>query len=524
MHTIIACAFNFCFNIVMLLDNLKKLKAALFSALPVVVTVLVCYFVKILDIDTNTLILFLISCVLIIVGIYLFTLGSDSSMQQMGELVGSSITKKRKIIYLVVIFFLFGFFITVAEPDLSVLAQQISMNSAVFIFVIGIGVGIFCVIGALRILFDKPLKYWLLAFYGLMFALACLVPDKFISICVDSGGVTTGPITVPFILAVGAGLATSRNGRNKNADSFGVLAFSSIGPIITVMILAIIIKTPGAYEFKESVITSIWDRLVSVILPSNSGAGILLQVLISLLPIVIFFVLYNFIFLKLPTKKLLKLLGGTLYVYAGLVLFMIAVEAGFLPVAQKLGLTIGSKDSRWILILVGVFLGLAAALAEPAVHVLTDQIETVSDGSISKPAVLIALAVGNAIAIGISTVRVLVPGFSILYILVPGYIIAFALSFAVPDIYTAIAFDSGGVISGPMNTSFILPFLIGAAYGFGNKEQILTNAFGAVAIVALMPLISIQLVGLIAEFKNRFNMHINRNTIKEPFDDQIIHF
>lgn len=508
----------------MLLDNLNKLKSALLSALPALVAVLVCYFTKILKIDQTMLILFLVSSVLIIVGMFLFTIGSDASMTKMGELVGSSITKKRKIIYLILVFFLFGLFITIAEPDLSVLAEQVSINSTVLIFSIGVGVGIFCVVGALRILFNKSLKVWLLSFYGLMFAIACLVPDKFMSISFDSGGVTTGPITVPFILAVGAGLATSRSGKNTNADSFGLLAFSSIGPIITVMILAIIIRTPGAYIFKEEVVSNIWDRMISILLPANGKQGVLISVLFSLLPVIIFFSIYNFIFIKLPAKQLLKLLGNTLFVYAGLVLFMTAVEAGFVPIGQQLGMDIAKGGQTWLLILVAAFLGISAAVAEPAVHVLTDQIENISDGSINKYSVLIALAIGNGIAVGLSAIRVMIPSFNILYILVPGYIIAFALSFAVPNIYSAIAFDSGGVISGPMNTSFVLPFSIGACVAFGNEEHVLTSAFGTVAIVAMMPLISIQLLGLIAVLREKNRMRINRNTIREPFDEQIIHF
>ena len=514
----------------MLRDNLKRLRTAIFSALPVVVAVLILYFAGVLTIDGPEMIIFAISSVLVIVGMFLFNLGAETSMSKMGSIVGSSITKRGKIYYLIFVFFLFGLFITLAEPDLSVLADQVNINSYFLIISIGIGVGIFCVIGAVRILLQKSLKMWLLAFYGMMFALACLVPNSFIPLSFDSGGVTTGPITVPFILAIGVGFAATRGGKNSSADSFGLVAFSSIGPIITVMILSIIIRGTSTYNVEAVENVGVWEAFRNVWLPrtiESSGQkvfsmGTMLQVSISLLPIVIFFVVYELIFVKLPTKNLLRLLNGTGYVYAGLVLFMTAVSAGFMPVGRLLGEQIA--DKAWLLVLVGSFLGIGAALAEPAVHVLTDQIEVVSDGAVSKYSVLLALVIGNGIAIALSMLRILVPSVELLYILVPGYIFVFILSFAIPNMYTGIAFDSGGVISGPMNTTFILPFAISACVAINGSEKVMTNAFGTVALVALMPLVSIQLLGLIAEIKKQRRLRFARDRIREEFDEQIIHF
>lgn len=510
------------------MEILRKLKDAVLAVLPVVVVVFVLFFTKTLSLNTNEVVVFSISAALVIFGMFLFNKGAESSMGKMGELVGSTITKKGKLVYLIIIFFLFGLFITIAEPDLSVLASQVNISSVILMLAIGIGVGVFCVIGAIRILKDKSLQLWLLACYGLMFALATIVPSSLLPVAFDAGGVTTGPITVPFILAIGIGLSSTHRGRGSK-DSFGLVAFSSIGPIIAVMILSLVIQKSSTYVFKSSEIKAILSSFTSVLLPDFSNGldlemqGTLLEVLMCLLPIVLFFLVYNFVFLKLPTKQLLRLLGGTLYVYFGLVLFMTAVEAGFLPIGQKLGINLA--DTKWLLVLIGALLGIGAALAEPAVHVLMEQIETVSDGAVSKKSVLLALVIGNGLAVALAMLRIIHPEIKLLYVLVPGYVIAFALSFLVPHLYTAIAFDSGGVVSGPMNTTFIMPFAIGACYMINSgSERIMTDAFGTVALVAMMPLISIQLLGLVASGKERRAMKIARSRIREEFDDQIIHF
>lgn len=526
----------------MAIEFLRKLKEALLSTLPVILIVVTIYFVDkfahIVNFSSVELVTFLISSVLIILGMWLFNFGSEKSMSKIGDYLGSSITKKQNMAILVIVFFLVGVFVTVAEPDLAVLAEQVPINKWILIIGIGVGVGIFLVIGALRILFSKSLKTWLLAFYGLLFALACLVDYSFIPLSLDSGGVTTGPITVPFILALGIGVASSKSG-NKNADSFGLVAFSSLGPILFVMIISLAMKN-STYQFETSMVSS-WSDIVNKFMhsfsPSKHSTGAFLEVLIAICPILLFFLIYNFIVLKLPKKKLLEIVLGVGITYIGLVLFLGSVNAGFLPIGQKFGLELGSKENlRFVLIIIGVILGVAAVFAEPAVHVLTDQIENVSNGAVKKNAVFAALAIGNGFAIGLSLFRTLT-GFNLFYIIVPGYILAFLLSFFVPDIYFSIAFDSGGVVSGPMNSTFILPYTIGACYACNGaynsidegviskaNQLIMTDAFGTIAVVAMMPLISIQIIGLFATIKSAEQLKIARSRIKEEFDDQIIHF
>ena len=525
----------------MFLASLVKLKESFLSTLPVLAVVIILNYIPGINFDLtiNQLVIFIASAVLVIIGMWLFNVGAESSMRKMGELVGSSLTRKQNMVLLIVIFFLFGVFITVAEPDLSVLAAQVpSIPRLLLIGMVGLGVGVFVVIGALRILFQKSLKVWLLGFYGLMFALCLLIDSTYIPLSLDSGGVTTGPITVPFILAVGIGIATSRGGNKATSDSFGLVAFSSIGPILMVLILALVFRGNLTYQFEmsplidpnapgyttEFSLINIWNGFVYAMLPHGSEYGSLLSVTISLSPILLFFIIYELIFIKLPGRTLFSIIFGVVIAYLGLVIFITAVNAGFMPIGQKLGLEL-AKGEIWVLLLVGSFLGIAAVFAEPAVHVLTNQMEEISDGAVKRVTVLITLAIGNGIAIVLSILRIYFGiEFSLLYIVVPGYVLAFALSFAVPDIYTAMAFDSGGVVSGPMNTTFILPFAIGACYSMWGNDLVMTNAFGTVAVVALMPLIMIQMLGLSASIKIRAQQRIARNRIREEFDEQIIHF
>lgn len=519
------------------IELLRKLKESVLSSLPVILVVIGIYvidlFSHIVNMSIQELVLFLISSFFIVVGMWLFNFGSEKSMSKIGEYLGSSITKKQSMVILVCVFFLVGVFVTVAEPDLTVLAEQVPINKWVLIIGIGIGVGAFLVIGALRILFSKSLKVWLLAFYGLLFAIACLIDYSFIPLSLDSGGVTTGPITVPFILALGIGVSASKSG-NKNADSFGLVAFCSLGPILVVMILSLAMKNT-TYNFISNSVNG-WEdipkKFFNAFFINSSSSGAFVEVLIAVSPILIFFLFYNFISFKLPRKKLLEIIIGVVITYFGLVIFLGSVNAGFLPIGQKFGLELGKNSSLfYVLILMGIILGIAAVFAEPAVHVLTDQIENVSNGAVKKNLVFLALALGNGFAIALSLTRTVI-GFNLFYIIVPGYILAFLLSFFVPDIYFSIAFDSGGVVSGPMNSTFILPFAIGVCFSSNGgsldpvtaNSHIMTDAFGTIAVVAMMPLISIQVIGLFATIKNANQLKIARYRIKEEFDDQIIHF
>ncbi|MGI6153657.1 MAG: DUF1538 domain-containing protein [Christensenellaceae bacterium] len=480
------------------MDNLKeKIKESLTSVLPITAIVLILHF-TIVPMPLGTLALFLVGAVLLIIGMGLFTLGADVAMMPMGENIGSHLTKSRKIILLIVICFIMGVTITIAEPDLQVLAEQVpSVPNMTLILSVAVGVGIFLVIALVRIIKQIKLAYLLIAFYVGIFILASFAPPDFLPVAFDSGGVTTGPITVPFILALGIGVAAVRGGRNAQDDSFGLVAVCSIGPILAVLILGMAFNSSGGYAADVTIpdIHSFKElfHAFGEAFPDYFG-----EVAIALAPILVFFIIFQFAFLRLPKTQIAKMGVGVGYTYIGLVLFLTGVNVGFLPVGNYLGAQIASLDYNWVIIPLGMLMGFFVVMAEPAVHVLNKQVEEITVGAISKRTMLMGLSMGVAVSVGLAMIRVLT-GASIWYFIIPGYAIALILTFFVPKIFTAIAFDSGGVASGPMTATFLLPFAMGACEAVGGN--ILTDAFGIVAMVAMTPLVTIQILGLVYNIK-----------------------
>lgn len=476
-----------------------KTKESLTSVLPITLIVLILNF-TITPMPFAVRGLFLIGAALLITGMGLFTLGADTAMMPMGEQIGSQLIKYRKLGLLIGASLVMGTIITIAEPDLQVLAEQVpSVPNMVIILWVACGVGVFLVIALLRILFQWKLSYILIVLYIGVFALGAFTSDNYLAVAFDAGGVTTGPITVPFILALGIGLSSVRGGKSSHDDSFGLVALCSVGPIVAVMIMGMFFDTSsGSHAFNDiSNITSVHEifQLFGQALPIYAK-----EVAIALSPIIVFFILFQLFSLKLPKSQLIKMSIGIIYTYIGLVLFLTGVNIGFLPAGSYIGEYIGALSHNWILIPLGMIMGFFIVKAEPAVHVLTDEVEALTGGAISKNAMLWSLSIGVAISIGLAMLRVLT-GISIWYILVPGYALALALTFCVPKIFTAIAFDSGGVASGPMTATFLLPLTMGACVSVGGN--LLTDAFGVVAMVAMTPLITIQIMGLLYSFKIR---------------------
>jgi hypothetical protein len=454
---------------------------------------------------------FIIGAIFLIVGMGLFTLGAEISMTPMGQYVGSRMTKTRKLLLIIFVSLFVGTMITVSEPDLQVLAQQISsVKSTVLIWSVAIGVGLLLVVAMLRILFKISLKYLLIILYVAVFVLAFFVPDNFLAVAFDSGGVTTGPMTVPFIMALGVGVASIRSDDGAS-DSFGLVALCSVGPIAAVMILGIITggghvdvddSAPIFSNNSRDIMTMFLEQLPHYIF----------EVAVAVGPIVIFFLLFRALSGGIGQKGLGKILVGVVYTYVGLVLFLTGVNLGFLPVGKYLGAAIAGSDFKWLIVPLGMVMGYFIVAAEPAVHVLTKQVEDVTSGAISKKMLSLTLSIGVAASIGLAMIRVLT-GISLMWIVVPGYVIALALSFVVPDIFTSIAFDSGGVASGPMTATFLLPFAIGACTAVGGN--VVTDAFGLVALVAMTPLIAIQILGLVYKLKSRKSQPELEQTVEE---------
>lgn len=495
-----------------------KIKESLVSVLPITAIVLILNF-TVAPMTGGTVALFLTGALLLIVGMALFALGADIAMMPMGENIGSHLTKTRKLGILIVVALVMGIAITVAEPDLQVLADQVpSVPNMVLVLAVAVGVGLFLVLALLRIVFQKKLAVILILAYAVVFGLAVFTSEDFLAVAFDSGGVTTGPITVPFILALGVGVAAVRGGKSSQDDSFGLVAICSIGPILAVMIMGMVFNSSGGFASDLSVpeINSVSDLLHAY---GESFPEFFRDVGIALAPIVVFFMIFQFLFLKLPKWQLVKMAIGIGYTYLGLVLFLTGVNVGFMPVGNYLGAQIGSLEFSWILIPLGMVMGFFVVMAEPAVHVLNTQVEEITVGAISKRSMLLSLSIGVAVSVGLAMVRVLT-GASIWYFLVPGYVIALGLSFFVPKIFTAIAFDSGGVASGPMTATFLLPFAMGACASLGGN--MLTDAFGIVAMVAMTPLVTIQVLGLYYRIKTKNGALIKGLPVKKTEEEEIV--
>ena len=478
---------------------LEKLREAAASVLPISLIVMLICFVLV-PVDTGLMLSFVLATAMLILGMGLFTLGADMSMSRIGNYMGAKLTKSRKLPLILTVSFALGVAITVAEPDLQVLAGNVpEIDTTALILTVSVGVGFFLLLCMVRILFSISLRTMLIVFYAIVFAAAFLSDAGILSVAFDSGGVTTGPMTVPFIMALGVGVASIRSDENAKADSFGLVGLCSIGPIASVLLLGAIYKTQPAQAESETA-AAITNTVALGRDYLHAFPEYLKEVTLALLPIVVFFLIFQIVSLRLRKLPFLRVMVGILYTYAGLVLFLTGVNVGFSPVGYALGAALTEGWKLWLLIPLAMLMGWFIINAEPAVHILNRQVEDLSAGAISARAMGMSLSIAVSAAGGLAMLRV-ITGVSIMYFLVPGYFIALALSFFVPRTFTAIAFDSGGVASGPLTATFMLPFAMGACEALGGN--VMTDAFGLVALVAMMPLITVQVMGAIYVIKSR---------------------
>ena len=477
----------------------EKLKEAAASVLPVTAIVAVLC-LALVRVEAGLMLSFLLGSGLLILGMGLFTLGAELSMSRIGNLIGAKMTKSRKLWFILAVSFLLGVAITMAEPDLQVLATNVpAIDKTVLIVTVSVGVGLFLMLCMVRILFSVSLRLLLIVFYGILFLGAFLSDAGFLSVAFDSGGVTTGPMTVPFIMALGVGVASIRSDENAKADSFGLVALCSIGPVMAVMLLGAIYPTDTQADV--GMVIGGYETTVEL-----GGAYLrslptyMLEVAMALLPIFVFFLLFQVFSLRLRRLPLTKIVMGVGYTFLGLVLFLTGVNVGFSPLGYVLGKELATSGLSALLIPLAMLMGWFIIDAEPAVHILNKQVEELTSGAISAKAMGLSLSVAVALANGLAMVRVLT-GLPILYFLLPGYAVALGLSFFVPRTFTAIAFDSGGVASGPLTATFMLPLAMGACTALGGN--VMTDAFGLVALVAMMPLITVQVMGGIYVLKSR---------------------
>jgi len=501
----------------------EKIKEALLSTLPITAIVYILALTPWLDLTATELITFTVGAVLLVIGIGLFSLGADVAMTPMGSHVGSGLSRQKKLTLLLAVCFVLGMLITIAEPDLQVLAKQVSavMNGTVLVYAVGVGVGAFLMVAILRIVFHKQLSNILMLFYMLLFALALMLVvngnEALMPLAFDSGGVTTGPITVPFIMALGVGISNVLGDRHSQENSFGLVALCSIGPVLAVLMLGIFSGNDLSYTVPDYAVSG---DIAHAFL--HTAAHTCEEVALALGLIVLFFLICQFAFLKLPKKRLLKIGVGVVFTYIGLVMFLTGVNVGFMPVGYKLGYELAGLN-RWMLVGLGLLMGVLVVLAEPAIHVLNQQVEEVTGGYVSKKSMMMGLCVGVGASIALSVIRIIFD-FSIVYYVIPGYFISLALSLFVPPVYTAIAFDSGGVASGPMTSGFILPFATGVCVCLQGEAAVLRDAFGVVALVAMTPLITIQLLGFKAIVSEKIAEKRAMKKILGADDQQIINF
>jgi len=483
---------------------MQKLKEVLYSVLPITFMVLVLNF-TITPLETPLLISFLLGSLFIILGLSIFLFGVDIGITPIGNLMGSGIAKSNKTWFIIVAGFILGFVISVAEPDLHILAGRVdSLTNSVItktsiVIVVSIGIAALLSTGLIKIAYNIRLPRLLTILYLIIFVLCLFSSPIFLAISFDASGATTGAITVPFILAIAAGVSTlKKDSKVSEEDSFGLVGIVSAGAIMTVLLMSVISKVSditGSLDYNTLDYPSIIAPFIEVF------PTILYESFLALFPIVVIFLIFKRKF-KLSKKATGKILKGVLYTYIGLVLFMVGVNAGFMDVGSLIGYKLAKLDNDFILIGIAFILGLVTVLAEPAVHVLTYQVENITSGYVKRSAVLSALSVGIGLSLALSMIRIMVPGIQLWHYLLPGYIISIIMTYFVPELFVGIAFDSGGVASGPMTATFVLAFAQGAAEAIEGAD-VLIDGFGIIAMVALTPLITLQILGLIFKIKSK---------------------
>lgn len=489
-----------CLNVI-----ISKFKEASLSVLPIILVVLLLNF-TIISIDNLLIIRFLIGALLVVVGLAVFLLGVDIGIAPLGSLTGMSLAKTNKLWVVLIAGVILGFFISIAEPGLMVLVNQIELvtlgqiSGISILMVVSIGLAIMLSLGFLRIFYNIPLYKILIVLYLIIFGLAMFTSKEFLAISFDSSGSTTGILAVPFILSLSVGISKlKKDSKASEKDSFGLVAIASTGAIISVMILNIFTKVN---EFTSNFDLGISNsnfiiRPLMEIIPNY-----LKESFIAILPLLVILLVLQRISFKLKKKQLRQMLTGFAFAFIGLLIFLIGVNAGFMDVGMSIGKSLALLNNKTYIIIIGFILGIVTILAEPAVYVLTHQIEDVTSGYVKKNAVLVALMIGVGFAVAISVVRILTPQIQLWNYLLPGYIICIAMMFFIPKLFVGIAFDAGGVATGPMTATFTLAFIQGAADAFEGAD-IMIDGFGMIAMVAMMPIITLEILGFIFGIKTK---------------------
>jgi hypothetical protein len=483
----------------------QKLREVSTSVLPITIIVMILNFILV-PMTAPLVVRFLIGTILIIFGLSIFLIGIDLGITPLGNLIGSSITKTNKLLIVVIAGLILGFFISIAEPGLLVLANQVGLitlgeiSSASILLVVSVGLAVMVAIGFIRVVYNVPLYKMLTVFYLIVLALALFTSPEFLAIAFDASGATTGVLAVPFILALSTGISQlKKDSKSSEKDSFGLVSIASVGAIISVMLLNAFSKTS---KFSDNLKFDITQSNLIFLPFLEEVPGVMLESAIALLPLLVIFIIGQLLSFKLSRRAFSKIIKGFIYTFAGLLIFLVGVNAGFMNVGAVVGHSLASMENKWYVIIIGFILGLVTIIAEPAVYVLTHQIEDVTSGYVRRKAVLVPLAIGVGFAVALSVVRIIIPELQLWHYLLPGYIISIAMSYFVPKLFVGIAFDAGGVATGPMTATFILAFTQGAAEAIENAS-VLRDGFGMISMVALAPIITLQILGFIFKIKSK---------------------
>jgi hypothetical protein len=478
---------------------IEKLKEVVTSVFPISLLVILLHF-TLTPLGSDLFIRFIAGVVFFILGLTVFLVGVEQGVTPFGQLMGGVIIRRNKLWIVVAAGLFLGFFISVAEPDLHILANQVAtvtgdiIGKWSLVVVVSIGIAILLATGMVRILFSYPLYKLLTILYGVVFLLSLFISPEFLAISFDSSGATTGAMTVPFIMAIAIGIALKKkDSKSSEKDSFGLIAIASVGAILAVLVLGLASGSNdfgGTVDFSDDHGGSFVAVFVGQLLFQMKES------LLAIAPMFIILVVSQLLFLKSKKQTFLRIFRGLFLTFVGLTLIFTGVHAGFIEVGREIGSQLVLLENKFPLVLIGFILGFMTILAEPAVHILTHQIEDVTSGSVKRRAVLFALSIGVGLAVSFSVLRILIPGLQLWHILLPGYLASLVLAHIGSKLFVGIAFDSGGVASGPMTATFILAYTQGAANSL-QSANVLIDGFGVIALVALTPIITLQILGLI---------------------------
>ena len=482
---------------------LEKFKEVLTSVLPIVFIVLLLNFTLVPL--GEEIVVFLVSSVFLLIGLTGFLIGVEVGISPIGDHMGEGLARSGKLWIVLLLGLVLGFLISIAEPDLHIVANQVAQVSGGLIskmsivLVVSVGIAIMLAVGLARIMYNIPLYMVLTVLYAVILVMTFFVSQDFIAISFDASGATTGALTGPFVLALALGTSKlKKDSKASEKDSFGLVAIVSTGAIIAVMLMSIIKNTgkiSGSLPTAE-LSGDIGQRFIDVFLETVP------EVATALFPVIFLFFVFNFVMLKLNRRELRRIIVGVFFTFSGLVVFLVGVNAGFMQIGSIIGESVANSGNLLYPVGLAFVLGFVTILAEPAVYVLTHQIEEVTSGYVKRTLVLATLAIGVGVAVALAVLRIMLPQLQLWQFLLPGYLIATVLMYIAPKLFVGIAYDSGGVASGPMTATFILAYTQGIANATPTAD-VFSDGFGVIAMVAMTPLIALQLLGILFKIKSK---------------------